>query len=88
MKLIVKIKTCIKKCMCRHERANLQRWHWTHGPNGNDPATVEAEYECQLCGKIVYLHLNRKESLDWATAMGHYKQAGFEQVDKPTETHQ
>lgn len=45
------------KCLfCQHPRSALNRWHICHGPNGNDPAEIEAEYICTLCGKISYSH--------------------------------
>ena len=34
-----------KQLFCKH-RYELNRWHICHGPNGNDPAEVEAEYIC------------------------------------------
>ena len=75
MSKIEKIKLWWKRTTCNHLNADLLRWHWTHGPNGHDPATVESEYKCQNCGKIVYLHLDRKESFEWAKSMGDYKKA-------------
>lgn len=74
-----KIKRWLKQLLCRHYRAGLVRWHWCHGLNGNEPATVEAEYRCDDCGKLVYMHLGREESFQWASTMGHYKQDGGHQ---------
>lgn len=46
----------------------MLRWHWTHGPHGNDPLFIEAEYRCKECGKIIYLYQRGKEAHDWAKA--------------------
>lgn len=43
-----------KRLFCQHYRSVLNRWHVCHGPNGNDPAEIEAEYICARCGKISY----------------------------------
>ena len=72
------MKKWLKKVTCKHYRATLVRWHWSHGPNGNEPRTVEAEYKCDACGKDVYLHLSRAESEEWSKIMGHHKQDGFQ----------
>ena len=65
----------LKQAMCNHQYATMLRWHWTHGPNGNTPAFVEAEYECDNCGKIVYLHQQGKEAHEWAKCMGNHLEA-------------
>lgn len=70
-----KVKQFFRRLKCRHFNADLLRWHWTHGPYGNDPAFIEAEYRCKECGKIVYLYQRGKEAYDWAKAMGKYKKA-------------
>lgn len=44
----------LKKIFCKHRRVELNRWHRCHGPNGNDPLIIEAEYICRDCGKVVY----------------------------------
>lgn len=72
-KLRDKIKTWIKRRLCRHQYITLMRWHWTHGPFGNDPLTVEAEYKCDDCGELLYSYLDREESYRWAEAMGNHK---------------
>lgn len=43
----------LKKLFCKHHY-ELYRWHICHGPNGNDPAMIEAEYVCKKCGKHCY----------------------------------
>jgi len=60
-----KLNAWLAQLWCNHVSVQLIRWHWTHGINGNDPRTVEAEYRCDKCGKLVYMHLNRKESFEW-----------------------
>lgn len=44
----------LKRLFCKHKRVVLNRWHISHGPNGNDPAMIEAEYICVKCGKLIY----------------------------------
>ena len=45
----------LNQLFCSH-RYELNRWHRCHGPNGNDPPTIEAEYICSKCGKVSYLY--------------------------------
>lgn len=54
MPMIRKLKTWFWRMCCKHIRSELNRWHVCHGPNGNDPAEIEAEYICSRCGKIIY----------------------------------
>lgn len=70
-----KIKEFIQRLRCKHFKADLLRWHWTHGPSGNEPAFIEAEYRCKDCGKIVYLYQRGKEAKEWAKVMGEHKKA-------------
>ena len=69
------IKAFFKRLFCKHTDTYLLRWHWTHGPSGNDPLFIEAEYCCKECGEIVYLYQRGREAHDWANAMGDYKKA-------------
>jgi hypothetical protein len=69
--MLNKIKKFIQKLKCNHDMA-LKRWHWVHFPN-YEPLSVEAEYECSICGKIDYIHLYGKEAEEWQAAMGNYK---------------
>lgn len=48
-----KIKTWLQQLRCPHS-FHLNRWHWCHGPNGNDPIMIEYECLCPQCGKLVY----------------------------------
>lgn len=43
----------LKRFFCYH-LYTLNRWHWTHGVNGNDPLMIEREYKCAKCGKLHY----------------------------------
>lgn len=43
----------LKRLFCKHHY-ELNRWHVSHGPNGNDPAMIEAESICTKCGKVKY----------------------------------
>jgi hypothetical protein len=42
-----------KKLFCNHFYL-MTRWHWCHGPNGNDPRCIEREFRCVKCGKMIY----------------------------------
>lgn len=44
-----------KQILCKHAWG-LNRWHYTHGFNGNEPAFIEAECICLKCGKISYTY--------------------------------
>jgi len=68
-----RIRKFFRQIFCKHYNADLLRWHWTHGPYGNEPAFIEAEYRCKECGKIVYLYQRGKEAHDWSKAMGEHK---------------
>lgn len=71
-----KIKTFFHQWRCNHWQADLIKWHWTHGPYGNDPAFIEAEYHCKGCGKTVYLYQRGREAQEWAHVMSGYKEEG------------
>lgn len=45
-----------KKLFCNHFYL-MTRWHWSHGPNGNDPGGIECEFRCVKCGKTVYTYI-------------------------------
>ncbi len=70
-----KIKRFYKQLSCAHTDADLIRWHWTHGPDGNEPTVIEAEYRCKDCGKVVYMVLYGQRALEWSKVMGYYKEA-------------
>lgn len=48
----------LKQLVCRHSY-QIIRWHWTHGPTGNDPLCLEVEHKCSKCGKIAYSYHER-----------------------------
>lgn len=55
----------LRRLFCNHSGAKLMRWHWCHGPNGNDPRCIEREYQCPKCGKVFYNCITRdKYDLD------------------------
>ena len=78
--IITKIKIFLHQLKCKHYDSELLRWHWTHGPIGNEPAFIEAEYHCTKCGKIVYLSLRGREAQEWAMVMGEYKLGEIKQM--------
>ena len=47
------MKNFFKRLFCEH-CYELNCWHRYHGPNGNDPRMIEAEYVCSKCGKVIY----------------------------------
>jgi hypothetical protein len=69
--MIDKIKLLIKQIKCKHYMV-LNRWHLVHFPN-YEPLSVEAEFKCNKCGKVDYLHLYDKEKEEWENCMGNYK---------------
>lgn len=71
--LLNKIKFWWKQFRCPHTYASCNRWHWTHYPNDNDYRSIEAEYVCNNCGKVMYIHLFGKEAEEWEFVMGDYK---------------
>ena len=48
----------LKRIFCEHDYKVL-RWHWTHGPMGNDPLYIEAHIKCKHCGKEKYIYPER-----------------------------
>ena len=53
-----KICTAIRQLFCNHKFKPV-KWHWTHGPSGNEPAFVEAEWCCEKCGWLHYRYPER-----------------------------
>lgn len=74
-RLLQKVAMAWDQFSCFHEDTHLVRWHWTHYPNGCEPRSVEAEYQCEACGKLLYMHLFGRAAHEWADAMGDYKKA-------------
>ena len=70
------IKSYFKRLLCRHEEANLTRWCIKHIPD-SEPSCAVVEYQCEECGKYIYIYLRGKEKADWITAMGEYKHENF-----------
>lgn len=66
------LKVMKRQLFCPHRKAYLNRWHLVHYPN-SEPLSVEAEYICQDCGKVTYLHLYGNEKEQWEKIMGTYK---------------
>jgi hypothetical protein len=62
-----KVKIWFRQLFCQHS-FHLNRWHWCHGPNGNDPIMIECEYRCSKCGKLTYRDLSddRENAKAWA----------------------
>lgn len=51
------VMSLVKRLFCKHTWF-LNRWHVSHGPNGNDPSEIEAEYICLNCKKRIYRDYN------------------------------
>ena len=50
--------TKLKRLFCKHNNENeIICWHWTHGINGNEIRSVEAQLKCNDCGKYHFLHI-------------------------------
>lgn len=45
----------VRNLFCKHIY-EINRWHICHGPNGDCPAMIEAEYICTKCGKVKYAY--------------------------------
>lgn len=60
-----------KRLFCKHDM-DLIRWHWVHFPDF-EPISVEAEYQCEKCGKFERIHLYDYEAKQWAEVLQDYK---------------
>lgn len=56
-----------KKLLCRHNDFYMIRWHFTHGPNDNDPRFIEYEVECQKCGKRMFAFTKDPDYIEYIT---------------------
>lgn len=52
------IKQFIKRLFCKHSFV-VEKWHFTHGQNGNEPAYIEGFKRCPDCGKRHYFTVER-----------------------------
>ena len=48
----------IKQLFCKHDYV-VEKWHYTHGPMGNDPAYIEGTMVCLHCRKERYFACER-----------------------------
>lgn len=62
----------IKQLLCKHVY-DLNRWHICHGPNGNNPAEIEAEYICSECGKIMYRYCDISHRAEYEQVCNQYE---------------
>lgn len=52
----------LKRILCKISTGHFYRvvkWHYTHGPTGNDPAFIEGIQECLNCGKRKHFTVGR-----------------------------
>lgn len=70
------MKEFFKKLFCKHENAYVVRWCIKHIPD-SEPSCVVVEYQCEECGKYVYLYLHGRDKAEWIKAMGDYKHENF-----------
>ena len=56
------MRSFIRRSFCKHSY-KIDRWHITHGPQGNDPAYIEGFAICQYCGKERYFTAERSDKL-------------------------
>lgn len=66
-----------KKLFCNHFGSEMLRWHWCHGPNGNDPRCIEREFRCSKCGKIFYDCITSEDYDDLEDLAKCYQSQGF-----------
>ena len=52
----------IKQLFCKHYYV-VEKWHYTHGQMGNEPAYIEGFAVCQRCGKERYFAASRDSKL-------------------------
>lgn len=62
----------LKRLMCRHAY-NIDRWHFTHGQFGNEPAYIEGFKKCAFCGKEKYFTVERGSNVE-SYIMEHMKE--------------
>lgn len=48
----------IKQLFCKHDYV-VEKWHYTHGQMGNEPAYIEGFMVCLHCGKERYFACGR-----------------------------
>lgn len=51
------------RLFCKH-RYRIMKWHFTHGPNGNEIRYIEGFKQCPLCGKEKYFWVERGSMLE------------------------
>lgn len=57
------MKAFFRKLFCKH-RYIVESWHYTHGPNSNDPAYPEGYRVCKLCGKRKYFWCKKGSKME------------------------
>lgn len=57
----------LKRLLCPHNDLHMLRWHFTHGPNDNDPCFIQYEVECSKCGKRMYMTTNDPNYMEYIT---------------------
>lgn len=50
-------KAKLKKIFCKHRKSKIICWHWTHGPNGDEPRFIEVQLKCDICGKYYFIDI-------------------------------
>ena len=53
----------IKQLFCKHSYT-VEKWHFTHGQFGNEPAYIEGFEKCPDCGKRRYFTVERGSKLE------------------------
>lgn len=53
----------LKRLFCKHDYV-INRWHYTHGQCGNEPAYIEGYKVCKHCGKEKYFWAERGSKLE------------------------
>ena len=53
----------LRRIFCQHD-FQVECWHFTHGPYGNEPRYIEGIEQCTKCGKRKYFWVERGSTLE------------------------
>lgn len=75
------MKNFLRKMFCKHKNGKLICWHWTHGPNGNDPGFLEIQKKCPECGKYFFAYIKNRDAC--SEFISHYPEKEWSSKCKP-----
>lgn len=70
-----------KKLFCKHKNSEVICWHWTHGPNMNEPRFLEIQLKCNNCGKYYFTTI--RECMDCNEFISIYKDKQWSTTCRP-----